>query len=425
VPLFGRRRPPISPLAASEPGKDWSRLEEIQHEWPRSALNAEEDLQAWRNGQQLYNDRDDYHSLMRAGGLQARALQHELYGRGILCGTDLPNTVHQVLFASTVTPPDGRTLSEQAAKRIRLALTVIKKYGWQLESHGGNGLFREMIERSRLLLGSAVAAHDTRPWEGDLKLFFESHPIHLADEPAVHPAAPATTQHDRKVIDRILATIDAADRGDAVSELRVKGMAAQHVGDLAAALPFYEQAAQRGDVDAAFDAGCVSDELGNARSSLYWWEAAAERGHAGAAYNRAVAAYRDSDLSTAAQWYERAARLGDGAGYAALTQLADEAGDEAAERRWAELGADAGHPFCLERHSYYIALSASEGDGVALRRALTYAQRSAELGNSGGMYRAGLVSLQLGNRSEAKLWFERAQEAGDPEASEMIRKYGL
>jgi hypothetical protein len=39
---------------------DWSQLENVRSEWPATDLEPKADLEAWREGMQLYDDRDDY-----------------------------------------------------------------------------------------------------------------------------------------------------------------------------------------------------------------------------------------------------------------------------------------------------------------------------------------------------------------------------
>ena len=74
-----------------------------------------------------------------------RALRHELYGRGILIGTDLPNTTHRVLFGSCFSPPDNQTFPDSVRAQVRLGLTIVKKHGWQSAEHGGTGLMAEFL----------------------------------------------------------------------------------------------------------------------------------------------------------------------------------------------------------------------------------------------------------------------------------------
>src|SRR5712691_10767648 len=93
---------------------DWSEIDSVRREWPVGELNPNADLSAWKSGRRVYDANDDYQSVMHAGALMCQALRHELYGNGILAGSDLPETVHSVLFASVTAPPDGKTLTDQA-----------------------------------------------------------------------------------------------------------------------------------------------------------------------------------------------------------------------------------------------------------------------------------------------------------------------
>jgi len=416
----GRSAPPV-------PAIDWSEIDSVRQEWPAGELNPDADFAAWKSGQQVYDANDDYQSMMRAGALMCQALRHELYGNGILAGSDLPGTVHSVLWASVTTPPDGRTLSGQARRQIRLALTIMKKHGWQPAAMGGNGALEDpFFQGGTYHLLAATIAPEGAPWEGDLKAFFGKNPIDIPEPAAAsdNPPRGGTFEGAMDQVRRLGNILDEAKAGDAASQAYRNALAADHRGDKETALTYYEEAAQLGLVDAMYDAGCLHDEFGRTASSAFWWEAAARGGHAKSAYNLAFAAQRVGDMQRARQWYQTAAELGDADGYAALTQLAAEAGDKQAEMHWSQLGAELGHPFCMMRHGQLL-VQANPDDRTVMRRALALEERAAETGSHDAMYLAGLVNLQLGLPSEARRWLERAERAGNTSARGVIRKYGL
>jgi TPR repeat protein len=415
-----RPTPPVSAI-------DWSAVDSVRREWPVAELNADADFAAWRSGGRLYDANDDYQSMMRAGALMCQALRHELYGNGILAGSDLPETVHSALFASVTTPPDGKTLTGQARRQIRLALTIMKKHGWQPVSMGGNGAMEVPFFQggTYFLLAAAIAPEDV-PWQGDLEAFFAKNPIDIPEPAAASNTPPRAGTFDGAMaqVHRVGNILDEANAGDVASQAYRNALAADHRGDTESALAYYEEAAQLGLVDAMYDAGCVHNKFGRTSASIYWWEAAARSGHAKSAYNLAVNAFQANDMQRARQWYQTAAELGDGDGYAALTQMAAEAGDKQAEMHWSQLGAELGHPFCMMRHGQLL-VQANPGDRAVMQTALALEERAAGTGSADAMYLAGLINLQLGLPSEARRWLERAEHAGNTSARSVIRKYEL
>ncbi len=175
-----------SQSSAADQGVDWSQLEVVRAEWPASDLDAAADLASWREGMALYDSRDDYASMIEAGRQMCRALRHHLYGRGVLFGTDLPNTTHRVLFASCSSPPDGSSFPENVRAQVRLGLAIVKKHGWQSVEHGGDGMMEETMPSS-MLLRTSVAPTPDRGWEGDVKQFFTSNPFAIPDEDSPPP----------------------------------------------------------------------------------------------------------------------------------------------------------------------------------------------------------------------------------------------
>ncbi len=425
----------VTPGAPRAQETDWSDLDSIRREWPAGELDANQDLAAWRSGRQIYDANDDYGSMMQAGALMCQALRHELYGPGVLSGRDLPETVHSVLFASLSKPPDGRTLTDQASRQIRLALTIMKKHGWQPARMGGDGAMEvPFFEGGNYFLLAAAIGSGGRP--ADVPSFFTKNPVSIPEpaaapgripEPAVAPrSAPwphpeADPVGYRRHLDEVL---DAADAGDVASEAYRNGLRASSQGDVAAALHYYEKAAQLGQVDAMYDAGCLSSDLGRTSASTYWFEQAARRGHAQSAYNLGVLALRAGDSDAARRWYQKAAELGDGGGCAALTQMAAEAGDKQAEMHWSRQGAELGHPFCMMRYGQLL-MQASPNDPSVMERALVLEERAAQTGDADAMFLAGIINGQLGRRPEARWWLEQAERAGNPRARSVIDRYGF
>jgi tetratricopeptide (TPR) repeat protein len=427
--MFKRNRDSGPPDRSTLPvsATDWSAIDSVRREWPASELNPDTDLAAWQSGRRVYDANDDYQSMMRAGALMCQALRHELYENGILAGSDLPETVHSVLFASVTAPPDGKTLTDQACRQIRLALMIMKKHGWQPVSMGGNGAMEVPFFQggTYFLLTAAIAPKDT-PWQGDLKDFFAKNPVDIPESaPASHPS-PQEGSFDGAMaqVQRVTDIFEDAEAGDAASQAYRNAFAAQNRGDKEAALTYYEEAARLGLVDAMYDAGCIHNESGNISASTFWWETAAKSGHAKSAYNLAVTAFQAGDMPRARQWYQAAAELGDGRGYASLTQMASDAGDGQAQMHWSQLGAELGHPFCLMRYGQLL-VQANPNDRTVVQRALALEERAAATGSADAMYLAGIIHLQLGSPSEARRWLERAEQAGQTSARSTVQKYGL
>ena len=415
-----RSTPPVSAI-------DWSAIDSVRREWPVAELDADADFTEWRSGRQVYAAYDDYQSMMRAAALMCQALRHELYGNGILAGSDLPETIHSVLFASITAPPGRKTMTDGPRRRIRLALMIMKKHGWQPASMGGNGAMEvPFFQGGNYFLLTAAIAPEDMPWEGDLEAFFAKNPVDIPEPAAASNPPPQAGTFDgaTALVRRVGDILDEAKAGDVASQAYRNALAAEHRGDQEAALAYYEEAAQLGLVDAMYNAGCVHNQFGRTSASIYWWEAAASSGHAKSAYNLAVTTLHAGDTQRARQWYQTAAELGDGDGYAALTQMAAEAGDKQAEMHWSQLGAELGHPFCMMRHGQLL-VQANPGDRTVMQRALALEERAAGTGSSDAMYLAGIINLQLGLPSDARRWLERAEQAGDTDARGVIRKYGL
>jgi hypothetical protein len=109
----------------------------VREEWPLDGADAADDVRAWREGAELYEDGED-DELLGAGQLMARAVRHHLHGEGVLREDDLAVTVQSLLFAAATPGADG-ALPPAACRLARLALAVIAEQGWQPPHLGGNG----------------------------------------------------------------------------------------------------------------------------------------------------------------------------------------------------------------------------------------------------------------------------------------------
>lgn len=120
----------------------------------------------------------------------------------------------------------------------------------------------------------------------------------------------------------------------------------------------------------------------------------------------------------------KAVDAGNVEGYAALTQMARDRGDEASELRWAELGAEAGVIFCLQTYGSHLSFT-SQSNPAGMRRALAYLSAAADHGNIDAMMMAGATSMQLNDETSARVYFDRARATGDPQALDQLEKWGM
>jgi hypothetical protein len=399
---------------------DWSNIESIKAEWPRSELDPEVDLQRYRQALQLY-ERDDYPSMMECANLMAMALAHSLYGRGILRGDDLVNTLHKTLYCALCAPPDGRTFAESAQKALRLALTIIRENNWQPPGLGGSFAHFEpmMMDNGNYMLLSTAIAPPNEPWGGNLTKFFSVPPV-----PSMEPLPTPEVDLAKATAQRVNETMREAEQGDSASNLYLAGLGMVVSGDTEGAYNKCVEAAGLGSVDAMAEAAALAARLGRAHESQLWWEVAAKAGHPIGLFNMGIAAYQHGDRATAAQLLQRATEAGNVEGFAALVQMADEAGDEGTEAHWAQLGAEAGHLFCMARHGLLLARSA-DGDVPTMRRARDFLEQAAERGHIDSAGLAVSLNLQLGDRPQAQKYITLVVQSGDAEAIDRLRRYGF
>lgn len=401
--------------AGTTPSRDWADIDAVRAEWPQASLSESTDLASWQEGVRLY-DNDDYPSMMRCAASLAPALAHSLYGEGLLRGSDLPETVHKIFYASLTAPPDGRTFADVAQKAARLALTITRENGWHPAKFGGQGLFDHFFndQGNTMLLMAAIAPPGQ--FAGDLRAFFAVPPT---------PLVVVEAEDDgREVVDRMYSTLKQAEAGDEMSEAHMRGMSLWANGQREEALQALSEAAQLGSAQAMKDAGDLAQELGRGGEARFWFESAANAGNAGAMWNMGLFASNAGDLGAAASWYQRAAEAGHIEGYAALSSLAFERGDRDQERHWARLGAEAGFTWCMGRYGTILAREA-DGDVPTLRKALAYVEAAGDRGDHDSISMAAAVNSMLGDNGRARMWADRGRATGDPELMQRLDRHGF
>jgi hypothetical protein len=127
----------------------------------------------------------------------------------------------------------------------------------------------------------------------------------------------------------------------------------------------------------------------------------------------------------AQRWWKQAATLGDPSGYAALTQLASDTGDNVAEARFARLGADAGQPFCQLRHGQLVMRAHPQDAAVLHGEVIPLLTKASDAGQEGADFLIGIAYGQLGEMSKARLWLKRAEANGDADATRVLCEHGL
>lgn len=254
-----------------------------------------------------------------------------------------------------------------------------------------------------------------------------------ASDPSAVSAArgPSEVDAQRRIdaMDRMNAFSERAERaqqtGDPIEDLYLRGFSRAALGeDQREALRYLERAAERGHVEAMYDAGALAAQMGEADRARYWWETAANKGHGKAAHNIAVTELQAGRPEAAGPWIAKAMEQGIPASYAAMVQLAQHYGDQAEELRWAQAGAEAGDMPCMRQYGF-LTLNLHGDDPHAVRAALPYLERAAEHGDKDAMYLAGYGHGELRASYEARYWLLRAEQAGDPHARETLKALGL
>jgi TPR repeat protein len=422
--VFGRKSQP-APEPPVSVANDWSRLSAVRAEWPKAELDPHRDHARWREGTELYDAQDDYAFYIRASELICHALRHELYGQGLLDRSQLIQATNTVIYGSTTAPPGGRDFPPHVATQLRLALTVTKKYGWQSTDMGGGGQLADLIADRTMVLAMAVAPSPERPWEGNLREFFTMNPLEPMGGSGAPDGQPVHQANKDWSVDSVYQSMEDADAGDPAAEARMRGLAAQSQGDLPAALAEFERSGQMGDPDSMFDAGMLSQELGMEAQGRRWLESAADAGQPVAAFNLGMIAYQQCEFDVSRRRLQQAGEGGQSEGYAALTQLADETNDAAAEEHWSQLGAEAGHPFCQLRYGQLL-MQANPNDRYTLsQRALPLLQAAAAQGQTSALFLIGIGHAQLGDLRQAREWLLKAEASGDTSATRVLAEHGL
>lgn len=397
---------------------DWSDIASIRAEWPRSSLDPDADLRGFQQAVALY-ERDDYASMMRCAQLFATALAHSLYGQGILQGDDLVNTIYQTLFCSLFPPPDGKTFADSARGAARLALTIMRENGLQPPRYGGSlDFFEPTLANGFILLSTAIAPPD-QPLHGDLAGFFAVPP-----SPAIGLLPNPQRERAFEAAHRVHEAVQESEAGDTASSLFMAGLALALQGDREGALAKQSEAARLGSVQAMAEAAQLARDLGRAEESRFWEQSAAEAGHPVCMYNVGGDAFASGDTRTAARWFQRAAKAGHVDGFAALTQLAENANDEAGELYWAHLGAEAGQTFCMSRYGLLLLLNAGQ-DIPLLRRAREFLEQAADRGDVKAMVSAANVNKMLNDPARGQRFVSLVVQTGNAEAIGLLRRYGF
>lgn len=426
--LFNRSKPQTvssspAPAPAAPEAVDWSNIESVKAEWPQASLDPQGDRQRYEQALAIYNDRDDYHSMMQCGQMFGAALAHSLYGAGILQGDELPETAHKAMYCSLCPPPDGQTFADNAQKTARLALTIVRENGWQPPTLGGTNTFFESMMTDKgnyMLLGTAIAPPN-QPWAGNLKNFFA-----VAPQPTIGKLPDPSVGDSFEVVNRIYDTLQESKAGDTGSSLFMDGLALKAQGDEEGALAKYGEAANFGSVDAMAEAATIAKNLGRHDEANFWNESSANAGHPIGMFNTAIVSIQRGDRATAQQWLQKAAAADNVEAYAALTQIATEDGDGAAQAHWAQLGAEAGHTFCMTRHGQLLMQRAiATDDNPTLRRARDYLEQAADRGDTIAATAAVGANLELNDRDRAQRFIDMIVRSGDVEEIDRLRRYGL
>lgn len=243
--------------------------------------------------------------------------------------------------------------------------------------------------------------------------------------------APPQNESDRssEIVDRGVTALREemanVEAGDEASRTYLEGCALIiQGGSEEDAASLFERAARLGHVPAMFDAGNSARDRNDLPTAHFWWSQAADGGNADAAWNMGASLATNGEPRQGMRYFERAAELGNIDAYAALTQIADELGDSAAEQQWQRRGADAGQPFCEFRHGLHLAMNANDEEDV-LRTARDYFEHAASQGHGPSMSMAANMNSMLGEHARARGYVTMVIESGDQEQIAMLKKHGF
>lgn len=228
-----------------------------------------------------------------------------------------------------------------------------------------------------------------------------------------HPSAPT----DR--FQAVLQAADDAESGDEAQRLILASVVLANDGRTQEAFEVLERAARLGHIDAMVQAGVLAGQLGDSAANRYWTQAAADTGDPVGLYNLGVLYVHDHDRALAADAFQKAAERGNSNGYAALVGMSEEQDDSISAAKWAALGAEAGHPACLQKHGLFLY---ERGDRAG---ALVALEAAANAGNGAAMLMAGITRHEDGDISGARYWILKAREAGNSKADGLLQRLGL
>ncbi len=125
-------------------------------------------------------------------------------------------------------------------------------------------------------------------------------------------------------------------------------------GESAAALRWYERAANAGDDRAMSNLAVHYEYVGDLDTALRWWRRAADTGNARAMFNVAVTLAERGDSAGAENWYRRAAEAGNDAAAGNLGVLMARRGEFGAAEPWLRRAAEAGNPNGMHNYSFLL-----------------------------------------------------------------------
>ena len=171
-----------------------------------------------------------------------------------------------------------------------------------------------------------------------------------------------------------------------------------------------------------YDTGCLASDLGDLNVARFWWEAAANSGHGPSAQNMAVAEIQAGRPSAARPWLLRSVELGNPDGFAALTQMARDAGDGAGKCD----GRGAGRKPGIRSACSDSVCSPSSSAATIRRRCAGRAvsRKGRRTGDPDAMFLAGIGHHGVGDHYEARHWLLRAEESREsacPGGTERVR----
>lgn len=230
--------------------------------------------------------------------------------------------------------------------------------------------------------------------------------------------------HGQTENDSLERCLEDAESGDEAAQLFMAAVVLKAEGRSGEALNLLERAAELGHVKAMLAAADIAQEMGLTGVNTFWTEQAARIGDPVGMFNMGVLKVGAGDAAEAQRYFEAAGAAGNTEAYAALTDMASRAGMLEAAEHWATLGAQQGHPFCLEAHALQV-LRGNENNRSVFLQALQLIEDAARQGYVPAMDRCGIMHYHSGNHVQAKYWWEQAVRAGDPDAGDRLVKYGL